>query len=82
MNRDFSTDASFLQNRANHYRQLAERQTDKNLAERYHHLAGVFERQAQGSDDDQPQKTAVATRGITIGPTSVLRAGDKTAHKA
>ena len=43
--------AAFRQDRANHYRQLAERQTDENLAKHYRHLADAFEKNVQVEDD-------------------------------
>jgi hypothetical protein len=55
MSRKDSNAAAFRQNRANHYRQLAERQTDENLAKHYRHLADVFERDAD-AEDEQLQK--------------------------
>jgi hypothetical protein len=51
MSRKDSDGAAFRQNRANHYRLLAERQTDENLAKHYRHLADSFEKNVHAEDD-------------------------------
>jgi len=52
MSREDPDAAAFRQSRVSHYRQLAERQTDQNLADHYRHLAEIFERNA-GAEDEQ-----------------------------
>ena len=54
--------AAFRQNRASHYRQLAERQTDENLAKHYRHLADVFERDASADDEQFRMRPLERTR--------------------
>ena len=44
---------AFLQSRANHYRELAERQTDEKLAEHYRHLANIYGERSKGHEGDQ-----------------------------
>ena len=51
MSREDPDGAAFRQKRANHYRQLAERQTDEKLAAHYRHLADAFEKNVHAEDD-------------------------------
>jgi hypothetical protein len=51
MSREDPAGVAFRQNRANHYRQLAERQTDESLAKHYRHLADAFEKNVHAEDD-------------------------------
>jgi hypothetical protein len=43
--------AAFRQQSASYYRQLAERQTDENLAKHYRHLTDAFEKNVHAEDD-------------------------------
>ena len=52
------TDIAFLQNRANHYRQLAERRTDENLAK--------HDGRAKGRESDQTLKRPQERRGARV----------------
>jgi hypothetical protein len=47
---------AFLQSRANLYRQLAERQTDENLAKHYRHLADMYGERFKGHEGDRTLK--------------------------
>jgi len=57
---------AFLENRSNHYRQLADRQTDKNLAKHYRHLADMYDGRAKGRENDQTSKHQQERRGARV----------------
>jgi hypothetical protein len=58
MSYEDQSDAAFLQNRASHYRQLAERQTDENLAK--------HDGRAKGRESDQTLKRPQERRGARV----------------
>jgi hypothetical protein len=62
---------AFLQSRANHYRGLAERQTDEKLAEHYRHLAGIYDQKPKGcrqSDQSPKPPSGMAEARIEMAP--------------